>query len=184
MGICMLIIALIIAIKRKYPRGKGYTLKEGLVILLDGSLAMFTALIVVGGVIIGIFTATEAAAFAVLYAFIVTFFIYREAPFSQVYQDPLFLAQNTGHRHEPDRCCERLWVSARPFAGAETGHGVAPLDYGQLLFIAPPGQYHAPHPGMHYGHGTPHPHLHPDSLSCPGSERWEWIRSISASCFS
>jgi len=80
MGVTMLLIALIIAIKRKYPRGKGYTLKEGLVILLDGALAMFTALIVVGGVIIGIFTATEAAAFAVIYAFIVTFFIYRETP--------------------------------------------------------------------------------------------------------
>ena len=51
-----------------------------MVILLDGALAMFTALIVVGGVIIGIFTATEAAAFAVIYAFIVTFLIYREAP--------------------------------------------------------------------------------------------------------
>jgi len=41
---------------------------------------MFTAAIVVGGVIVGIFTATEAAAFAVIYAFVVTFFIYREAP--------------------------------------------------------------------------------------------------------
>jgi len=47
MGITMLIIALIISIRKKYPRGKGYTLKEGLFILLDGTLAMCTALIVV-----------------------------------------------------------------------------------------------------------------------------------------
>lgn len=78
LGLTMLVVALLIALKRKYPRGKGYTFKEGLVIFVDGLLAMFTALIVVGGVIIGIFTATEAAAFAVIYAFIVTFFIYRE----------------------------------------------------------------------------------------------------------
>ena len=76
----MLMIALIIAIKRKYPRGKGYTLREAFAVLLDGALAMFTAVIVVGGVIVGIFTATEAAAFAVLYAFILTFLVYREAP--------------------------------------------------------------------------------------------------------
>ena len=80
MGICMLVIALAIAIKRKYPRGEGYTLKEGIVIFADGFLAMCTAIVVVGGVVIGIFTATEAAAFAVLYAFCITFFVYREAP--------------------------------------------------------------------------------------------------------
>jgi tripartite ATP-independent transporter DctM subunit len=80
MGLAMLVIALTIAVKRKYPRGEGYTLREGIVIFFDGFLAMCTALIVVGGVVVGIFTATEAAAFAVIYAFIITFIIYREAP--------------------------------------------------------------------------------------------------------
>ncbi|OGP59263.1 MAG: hypothetical protein A2V65_07740 [Deltaproteobacteria bacterium RBG_13_49_15] len=83
MGVAMMIIALIIAIKKKYPKGKGYTLKEGVFIFFDGLLALFTALIVVGGVIIGVFTATEAAAFAVLYAFVVAFFVYREAPLTR-----------------------------------------------------------------------------------------------------
>jgi tripartite ATP-independent transporter DctM subunit len=80
MGICMLVIALAIAIKRKYPRGEGYSLKQGLLIFADGFLALCTALIVVGGVVVGVFTATEAAAFAVLYAFFITFFVYRETP--------------------------------------------------------------------------------------------------------
>ena len=83
MGVTMMIIALIISIKKKYPRGKGYSLKEGVVIFFDGLLALCTALIVVGGVIVGIFTATEAAAFAVLYAFVVAFFVYREAPLTR-----------------------------------------------------------------------------------------------------
>lgn len=78
MGLNMLVISLTIAIRRKYPRGECHSLKEAVVILLDGFLAMCTALIVVGGVVAGIFTATEAAAFAVLYAFIITFFVYRE----------------------------------------------------------------------------------------------------------
>ena len=83
MGLAMLIIALIIAIKKKYPRGKGYSLKEGLSVFFDGLLALCTALVVVGGVIVGVFTATEAAAFAVLYAFVITFFVYREAPLTR-----------------------------------------------------------------------------------------------------
>jgi tripartite ATP-independent transporter DctM subunit len=80
MGVTMLVIALIIAIKKKYPRGKGYSFKEGVIIFFNGFLALCTALVVVGGVIIGVFTATEAAAFAVLYAFVITFFVYRETP--------------------------------------------------------------------------------------------------------
>jgi tripartite ATP-independent transporter DctM subunit len=83
MGVTMLIISLIIAIKKGYPRGKGYSLREGVRVFLDGFLALCTALIVVGGVIIGVFTATEAAAFAVLYAFVITFFVYREAPLAR-----------------------------------------------------------------------------------------------------
>src|SRR5512136_660995 len=43
MGVTMLIIALIISIKKKYPRGKGYTLKEGLFVFFDGFLALCTA---------------------------------------------------------------------------------------------------------------------------------------------
>jgi tripartite ATP-independent transporter DctM subunit len=80
MGLCMLVIALTIAYKRKYPKGEAYPLKQGILIFADGFLAMCTALIVVGGVVVGIFTATEAAAFAVLYAFLITFFVYRETP--------------------------------------------------------------------------------------------------------
>ena len=84
MGLCMLAISLVIAIRRNYPRGSGYTLKEAVFTLRDGTLAMCTALIVVGGVVIGVFTATEAAAFAVLYAFVITFFIYREIPLRRI----------------------------------------------------------------------------------------------------
>ena len=42
-----------------------------------------TCIIIVGGVILGWFTATESAAVAVVYAFIVTFFVYREIPLRQ-----------------------------------------------------------------------------------------------------
>ena len=137
MGVTMMIIALIIAIKKKYPRGKGYSLKEGVVIFFNGFLALCTALIVVGGVIIGVFTATEAAAFAVLYAFIVTFFIYREAPLIRFIKILYSSLKDPGHCHEPDRCSKRLWISPFPFAGTEACHGVAPLHYRQLLFVAP-----------------------------------------------
>jgi len=98
-------------------------------IFFDGLLALCTALIVVGGVIIGVFTATEAAAFAVLYAFVVAFFVYRRSAIDQVYQDSLRLLEDPGHCHEPDRCCQRLRVPPLPFACTRACYGVSPFDH-------------------------------------------------------
>jgi tripartite ATP-independent transporter DctM subunit len=44
-----------------------------------------TAVIIIMGVFMGIFTATESAAAACLWAFFVTFFIYREVPLSRMW---------------------------------------------------------------------------------------------------
>ncbi len=84
LGVSMLVTAMILAVVRKYPRGQAYTLRQAWGILRDGILALLTALIVVGGVIIGLFTATEAAAFACLYAFLVAFLVYRAVPLSRL----------------------------------------------------------------------------------------------------
>jgi len=73
-------ISYIFAIKRNYPKEKKYTWKEAFQISKDAILGLFTAIIIIGGVITGVFTATESAAVAVVYAFIVTFFVYREIP--------------------------------------------------------------------------------------------------------
>jgi tripartite ATP-independent transporter DctM subunit len=83
LGLSMLVISVIIAILNKYPRGETYTLRQALQVARDGILALLTAVIVVGGVILGVFTATEAAAFACLYAFIIAFFVYRAMPLSR-----------------------------------------------------------------------------------------------------
>lgn len=80
LGVGLMVVSFIFAVKRKYPKERRYTLKEALVISRDAILGLLTAVIIMGGVISGIFTATESAAIAVVYAFVVTFFIYREIP--------------------------------------------------------------------------------------------------------
>lgn len=80
LGISLMIISFIIATIRKYPKEQRYSLKESLRIIKDAVLGLFTAVIIIGGVISGVFTATESAAIACLYAFIITFFVYREIP--------------------------------------------------------------------------------------------------------
>lgn len=80
LGVALMIVSYIIAVKRGYPKGEKVSWRKGIKISLDALLGLFTAIIIIGGVIGGIFTATESAAVACLYAFIVTFFIYREIP--------------------------------------------------------------------------------------------------------
>jgi tripartite ATP-independent transporter DctM subunit len=80
LGVGLMIVSYIFAIKRGYPKERRYTLKEALQISKDAILGLMTAVIIMGGVITGIFTATESAAIAVVYAFIITFFVYREIP--------------------------------------------------------------------------------------------------------
>ena len=82
LGISLMIIRFIIATIRTNPKEQRYTLKESLKITKDAVLGLFTAVIIIGGVISGVFTATESAAIACFYAFIITFFVYREIPIS------------------------------------------------------------------------------------------------------
>ncbi|MBN2442403.1 MAG: TRAP transporter large permease [Spirochaetales bacterium] len=77
-GIGLLIVSLIISMKRKYPREKLVSFSEAIRITKDAFLGLITAVIIVGGILSGIFTPTESSAIAVVYAFIITFFVYRD----------------------------------------------------------------------------------------------------------
>src|SRR5258705_85258 len=63
---------------RNYPVYPRATLKEFLTAAFVSIPALFTPFIVVGGILLGWFTATESAAAAVLYAAVLSIFFYRE----------------------------------------------------------------------------------------------------------
>ncbi len=83
LGIALMIYSLFVSIKRKYPKGDPWSWKNVGISFYQSFLGLFTVVIVVVGVVGGIFTATESAAIAVVYAFIVTFFVYKEIPLSE-----------------------------------------------------------------------------------------------------
>ena len=77
MCICLATAAYVVAVKRGYGSEKfpGWTV---LIISFFGAIpGLLTAVIIVGGVLSGVFTATESGAFGALYAFIVTIVVYR-----------------------------------------------------------------------------------------------------------
>ena len=67
----------IISVKRNYPKGDKFSMKNLLKQLSVSFWALAAVLIVVFGVVGGVFTATESAAVAVIYSLIVSVFIYK-----------------------------------------------------------------------------------------------------------
>ncbi|MBT1730252.1 TRAP transporter large permease [Enterobacter quasimori] len=84
LGLCLMILCLGFAHKRGYPKGEKIPLKQALKILLDALWGLMTVVIILGGILSGIFTATESAAVACLWAFFVTMFIYRDYKWSEL----------------------------------------------------------------------------------------------------
>ncbi len=82
-GLFLLIPSYYIAVKRNYPVGERVSLKEALRITRESILGLLTIVIIIGGVLSGVFTATESSAIAVVYAFLIAAFFYREMDFKK-----------------------------------------------------------------------------------------------------
>src|SRR5213076_797925 len=83
-GLCLVVLVLVIARKRNFPRGEPISLRDSLKIALDSVWGLVTIVIILGGILSGVFTATESAAVACIYAFLVTMFVYRDCKWSQL----------------------------------------------------------------------------------------------------
>jgi tripartite ATP-independent transporter DctM subunit len=77
-GLCLIGLVLWTAHRRGYPKEKSVPLREVPRIVLDAVWGLITIVIIMGGILSGVFTATESAAVACVYAFLVTVFIYRD----------------------------------------------------------------------------------------------------------
>jgi len=77
-GLCLIGLVLWTAYRRGYPKEKAVPLRAVPRIVLDAFWGLITIVIIMGGILSGVFTATESAAVACVYAFLVTVFIYRD----------------------------------------------------------------------------------------------------------
>ena len=85
-GIGLMGVSYVISRKRKYAKSDTkFTLKNVLLNLRDSVWALFMPIIILGGIYSGIFTPTEAAVVADVYALIVGIFIYKELNFKKLY---------------------------------------------------------------------------------------------------
>src|SRR5689334_8419237 len=78
LGLSLIILVLIIAQRQDFPRGESVLLRQAVKIAIDAIWGMVTVVIIIGGILTGVFTPTESAAVACVYALFVTMFVYRD----------------------------------------------------------------------------------------------------------
>jgi tripartite ATP-independent transporter DctM subunit len=84
------------AVKNKIPSGEWKGLKLIWRSFLESFWALMIPVIILGGIRIGAFTATEGAVVAVVYSFFISIFVYHEVKFSEMYELMLRAAKTTG----------------------------------------------------------------------------------------
>ena len=77
-GLCLIGLVMWTAHRRAYPRERAIPLREVPRVALDALWGLGTIVIIMGGILTGVFTPTESAAVACVYAFLVTFLVYRD----------------------------------------------------------------------------------------------------------
>ena len=85
LGLCLAVYCFFVAKKRHYPRAEKFTIKNFLRALWLALPALGAMLVVVGSVLLGWMTATEAAAAACIYTFIFTFVVEKAGTVKDIY---------------------------------------------------------------------------------------------------
>ncbi len=84
MGLCIMAVCVIHAIRKKDKGGAQSSFRQIATALRRASLSLFLMVIIIGGILGGIFTATEAAAIAVAYSLILAVGVYREVKWGEL----------------------------------------------------------------------------------------------------
>ncbi len=94
-GVLLMMVIAFYAHYQRYPFGKRGSVKDAVAIFFRALPSLFLIVIVIGGIVGGVFTATEASAIMVFYAFILSVIIYREIPLKKIPQILLESASTT-----------------------------------------------------------------------------------------
>lgn len=95
-GITLIIAAMLVARKAGYPVSERLSLSESIRTVIPAIPSIAMLVIVVGGIVSGFFTATEASAFAVVYSLILGLFVHREMKWKDLPAVIIKSAETTG----------------------------------------------------------------------------------------
>lgn len=77
MGFSLMVLVAVISRRRNYPKGERASLQTLVNAVIAGALPVLTPVIIVAGILSGLFTPTEASAVALIYCLVIAFLVYR-----------------------------------------------------------------------------------------------------------
>ncbi len=95
LSILLMIYVAFVSAKRKYPRGEQMILRQFLRVTFSAIPALFTIVLLLGGIYLGVVTPTEAGALASAYAILISVLIYRNLGWSTLWKIIKKSASNT-----------------------------------------------------------------------------------------
>jgi tripartite ATP-independent transporter DctM subunit len=78
LGFSLILLVIAIGYRDGHPKGDSVPFKDAVKICIEALWGLITIIIIVGGILLGVFTAIEAGAVACVWAFCVTMFVYRD----------------------------------------------------------------------------------------------------------
>jgi tripartite ATP-independent transporter DctM subunit len=96
LGLVMMVYVAIIAVKRDFPRGKAYTVRQFIALTLKSIPALLTVVVLLGGIYTGIVTPTEAGALAAAWALLISVFFYRAFKWKELKEVLISTVKTTG----------------------------------------------------------------------------------------
>jgi tripartite ATP-independent transporter DctM subunit len=78
LGASLIALVVFMGYSNGHPTGESVPLKDAVKITIEAMWGLITVIIIIGGILLGIFTAIEAGAVACIWAFCVTMFVYRD----------------------------------------------------------------------------------------------------------
>ncbi len=85
-GVGMMMVAYVFALVHNHPTENAFAISAVMTNLRKSALALLMPIIVVGGIIFGVFTATEAGSIAVVYALVVGIVVFRAINLKKIYE--------------------------------------------------------------------------------------------------
>jgi tripartite ATP-independent transporter DctM subunit len=85
LGLSLMVQVLIISMIKGYPKGDKFTLAESIKVIFQSAPALFTIVIIMGGVFAGIVTANESAVLACVWALIIALGFYKEITIKDIW---------------------------------------------------------------------------------------------------
>jgi tripartite ATP-independent transporter DctM subunit len=126
MGLALMIMIYFVAKKRSYPVHAAFSVKEAVFSFVDGFLPLLTPVIILGGILGGVFSPTEAAIVASTWALVLGMLVYREIKFRDLIPVVMDTIKTTS--------MVVYIISAAAIFGWLLGREQVPQSVAQLLF--------------------------------------------------